>query len=102
MDSREEIIVGMNQFAEKSSVKTPILKMSPALERGQVARLKKFKKSRNQKVVVKHLELIRIAAGGSDNLMPLFVSALENRVTLGEISHALRDVFGLYKENIVI
>lgn len=102
VDSKEEIIVGVNQFAEKSNGKTPILKISPTLEKGQVTRLKKFKKNRNQKAVVAHLEKIRNAAAGKDNLIPLFVEALENKVTLGEISHALRDVFGLYKENIVI
>ena len=36
------------------------------------------------------------------NLIPLFINAIEDKVTLGEISHALRDVFGLHKENVVI
>ncbi|MBK9293750.1 MAG: methylmalonyl-CoA mutase [Oligoflexia bacterium] len=102
VDSKEEIIVGVNQFVEKELIKTPILKVSPKLERSQVARLKKYKKVRNIKVVQKNLEQIRNAAKTKSNLMPLFVEALEAKCTLGEISHALRDVFGLYKENVVI
>jgi methylmalonyl-CoA mutase N-terminal domain/subunit len=87
---------------EKELIKTPVLKISPALEKNQVMRLKKFKKSRSQKSVDSHLEKIRNAAQTKENLIPLFVDALEGKCTLGEISHALRDVFGLYKENIVI
>ncbi len=102
VDAKEEIIVGVNSYIEKATFKTPILKVPPGLEKTQVARLKKYKTKRNKKLVEKSLTEIKIAAKGTQNLVPLFVTALENKVTLGEISHALRDIFGLYKENIVI
>lgn len=102
VDSNEEIIVGVNQYIETEKFKTPVLKVSPQLEKDQVQRLKKYKKNRNQKLAKNCLEKIKVAAAGTDNLMPLFIEALEAKCTLGEISHALRDVFGLYKENIVI
>lgn len=103
VDAKEEIIVGVNSFEDETAAKPiPILKVKPELERKQVARLKKFKKARNQKNVEKELERIRNAAATQDNLMPLFITALENKVTLGEISHALRKVFGLHRENVVI
>jgi methylmalonyl-CoA mutase N-terminal domain/subunit len=93
VEAKEEIIVGVNEFQEGDGSKIPILKLSPALEKGQVARLKKLKKSRKPQIVASHLEKIRNAAGSKDNLIPLFVSAVENKITLGEISHALRDVY---------
>lgn len=49
-----------------------------------------------------HLEKIRNAAQGDENLMPLFIDAVENQVTLGEISDALRQVFGQYKETLTL
>jgi methylmalonyl-CoA mutase N-terminal domain/subunit len=48
------------------------------------------------------LDKIREGAKGTSNLIPLFVEALEKGATLGEISHALRDIFGVHKENVVI
>ena len=50
----------------------------------------------------KHLERITNAAQGKDNLMPVFIDAVENKVTLGEIADSLRGVFGLFKETITI
>jgi methylmalonyl-CoA mutase, N-terminal domain len=102
VEAKEEIIVGVNEFQEGDEAKIPTLKLPPALEKKQVARLKKYKKSRKPKAVASQLEGIRNAGRGKDNLMPLIITALENKVTLGEISHALRDVFGLHKENVVI
>lgn len=103
VDKKEEIIVGVNAFTEESgSNPTPVLKISPTLEKKQVARLKRYKKNRNGKIVESHLEKLRNAAKAEDCLIPFFVSAIENKVTLGEISHALRDVFGVHKENVVI
>jgi methylmalonyl-CoA mutase N-terminal domain/subunit len=102
VDSREELIVGVNSYQEGNHEKIPTLKISPGLEKKQVTRLKKYKKSRNQKRVTSHLEKIRNAASGKDNLIPLFIESLESKVTLGEISDALRSVFGVHKENVVI
>jgi methylmalonyl-CoA mutase N-terminal domain/subunit len=127
VESKKEIIVGVNEFLEnqgtasrlnssgkgsgrkakpnssRGAEKLEVLRVDPALEKAQIQRLIKFKKSRKTTTVEGHLEKIRNAAATTNtNLMPLFVEALSDKVTLGEISHALRDVFGLYKENIVI
>jgi methylmalonyl-CoA mutase N-terminal domain/subunit len=101
VDSSTEVIVGVNQFQEAEKFSTPVLKVSPKLEKGQVARLRKFKSDRNKKNIVKQIETIRNVAASRDNLMPAIISALESKVTLGEISGALKDVFGVYKENVV-
>ncbi|MCB0419643.1 MAG: methylmalonyl-CoA mutase [Bdellovibrionales bacterium] len=102
VESKEEIIVGVNDFIQKEQNPIETLKVSDETANEQISRLKRFKESRDQKLVEKHLERVRNAAATDDNLMPLFVEAVENNVTLGEISDSLRKVFGQYKESITL
>ncbi len=102
VESKEEIVVGVNEFVQSASEKTEVLKITEEVAREQIVRLQKFKAARDARAVATHLERIRNAAQGRDNLMPIFVDAVEGRVTLGEISDALRGVFGLFKETITI
>ena len=67
-----------------------------ALEAGQVERLQAFRASRDDAEVRARLGAITAAAGTSENLVPIFVDAVKAGVTLGEISHALRDEWGSY------
>lgn len=102
VESKKEIVVGMNEFIQKESHSPEILKVSEAVAKEQIARLKAFKAKRDQNAVAQHLEKIRVAADGTTNLMPLFVDAVEAGCTLGEISDSLRKVFGQYKETITV
>jgi methylmalonyl-CoA mutase N-terminal domain/subunit len=79
-----------------------ILKIKSTVEKEQIARLKAFKKKRNAKIVKTKLELLQNASQTKDNLMPVFIDCVENKVTLGEIADTLRKSFGLYKETITI
>jgi methylmalonyl-CoA mutase, N-terminal domain len=87
---------------QKESYPSDILKVSEEVSRDQIARLKAFKQKRDPKKVEQQLQALRNAAEGSDNLVPLFISSVENHVTLGEISEELRKVFGLFKESITL
>ena len=102
LESKEEIIVGVNEFQSQEGVSPEILKISEETVNDQLARLKAFKARRDGNRLNSHLEKIQNAAEGNDNLMPLFVSAVKDNVTLGEISDALRKVFGRHKENITL
>jgi methylmalonyl-CoA mutase N-terminal domain/subunit len=102
VETKAEIVVGVNEFLQESRGTTDVLKVSEAAAQEQIGRLKAFKARRDPTVVQSHLDRIRAAARGSENLMPLFVSAVEAGVTLGEISQALREVFGLFQETITI
>ncbi len=102
VESKKEIVVGVNDFIQEESGKTDILKVSEAVAAEQISRLQKFKASREQALALTHLERIRNAAVATDNLMPLFIDAVEGKVTLGEISNAMRDVFGHFKETITV
>ncbi|HVK61935.1 MAG TPA: methylmalonyl-CoA mutase family protein [Bdellovibrionales bacterium] len=102
VESKEEIVVGVNDFIQADKAQTDVLKITEAVAQEQIARLKKFKEKRDASAVKRELERIRGAAQGKDNLIPLYVDAVQNGVTLGEISDELRKVFGLYKETITI
>lgn len=103
MENKKEIIVGVNALQdEKDNSPIDILKVDPEIEKEQIQRLQIFKKSRDLKVIEKHLEKIRNAAEGEANLIPLFVDAVSDKVTLGEISDSLRKVFGQFKETVTL
>jgi methylmalonyl-CoA mutase N-terminal domain/subunit len=103
MDAKQAIVVGVNEFVQEEAYASDILKVSEAVSRDQIARLKAFKAKRDPRDVEKQLEKVRAAATSSDrNLMPIFIEAVENRLTLGEISDELRKVFGLFKESITL
>lgn len=102
LESKKEIIVGVNQFTQTEKHKVQTLKISEDVAREQISRLQKFKAQRDNAKVQAALTAITQAAKGKDNLLPLFVHAVENHATLGEISDALRKVFGLHKEHVAL
>jgi methylmalonyl-CoA mutase N-terminal domain/subunit len=96
-------IVGVNCFETSEQSKMETLRISDEISKDQISRLNIFLKKRNTSLVKTSLEKIQLAAQDSrQNLMPLFVEAVENKVTLGEISDTLRKVFGQYKETLTL
>jgi methylmalonyl-CoA mutase N-terminal domain/subunit len=93
----QDIVVGVNKFVEDDPDVPDILRVDPDSERQQVERLTAFKTDRDQALVERRLEAIRARAQGSDNLLPALRDALRDRCTLGEVSGAMRDVFGEYQ-----
>ena len=66
-------------------------------EARQKARLAEFKADRDMSEVAARLDDVRAAARGTDNLLVPMKAALKANATLGEVSDALRDVFGVYR-----
>jgi len=96
IESGARSVVGVNVHTEdEGSVRIGQPDYS-ALEAGQVERLQAFRASRDDAEVRARLGAITAAAGTSENLVPIFVDAVKAGVTLGEISHALRDEWGSY------
>jgi methylmalonyl-CoA mutase N-terminal domain/subunit len=92
----EQVIVGVNQFKVNEELTLERLKVDPAIELGQKAKLKELRERRDQKLAEELLEKLRAAATGSVNLMPLFIECVENDITLGEICNTLRVIWGEY------
>ncbi len=101
VEAKEQIVVGVNAFKAEDPPVT-VMRVDPALEGRQVARLQAFRARRNSTATKQALDSVRAAARGKDNLMPPILAAVKALATLGEVSDALRDVFGEYRETVVL
>jgi len=98
VDSGEQVIVGVNRFTSSEEPATKTLEISAEVEKRQIKRLRKLKQKRDNHRVSQVLDRVREAAQSDENIMPALVEAVKAYATLGEISSALRDVFGEYRE----
>jgi methylmalonyl-CoA mutase N-terminal domain/subunit len=101
VESKEQVVVGVNAF-RADDLAVPAMKLDPALEASQVASLQAFRAARKGDTSRQAVNALRTAAKGTENLMPYIVAAVKAEATLGEISDALRDVFGEHKETVVL
>jgi methylmalonyl-CoA mutase, N-terminal domain len=102
VEKGEQVIVGMNQFTIEGEVQPDLLRVNPAIEQAQHQKLADLRARRDNTKVAELRGQLESAARGKDNLMPLFITCVENDVTLGEICHTLRGVFGEYRPNVSI
>ncbi len=102
VDRLEQVVVGVNQYQIDQEKPVPIQRIDPDLERKQVERLKAFRERRDKGAWYSALMGVEDAARHGDNLMPAIINAVESNATVGEISDAMRKVFGEYKEVMVI
>lgn len=102
VEEKNLIVVGVNDFQSEEKAKPNILKVDETLGKNQVARLKKLKETRDNLTVQTKLQDLKKAAKGTDNLMPKIMDAVLVYATLGEIANALREIFGEYRENVVV
>ena len=72
------------------------------LEKDQIEFLKSVKERRDSKKVAKHLSKLREIAGSDANIIPTVIDCVESMVTVGEICQVLREMWGEYKENVVL
>ncbi len=93
----ETIVVGVNAFQADEPTPPERLKVDPSIEQSQRARLKEFRAKRDKDQVEFELQRIASAARGEENLMPLFIEAVEAGATLGEICNCLREIWGEYR-----
>ena len=97
-ESKERIVVGVNEFVTEDIETPPILKVDPAVEKSRAEHLKKLRSGRNSKATEDILKRIRSAANSNENMMPLLIQAAEHYVTVGEICRILREEWGEYRE----
>jgi methylmalonyl-CoA mutase, N-terminal domain len=102
VDSQEAIVVGVNRFEVEEEKPIPIQRIDPALEPRQIERLRALRAKRDAGPWKAALEGVEDAARSGANLMPKIVAAVEANATVGEISDAMRRVFGEYREAVVI
>ena len=96
IDDDERVIVGVNKFPVENEPEPDVFPIDPLLERGQRLRLAAFKADRDAVLVRARLDDVAATARGTQNLLPPMKEALRANATLGEVSDALREVFGVY------
>jgi len=96
VDSGERTVVGLNRFALEGSEPYEPLRVDPAIEAEQCARLARLRSDRDSAAVSRALDAVRAVAEGTDNVLPPLKVALAARATVGEVSDALREVWGVY------
>ena len=96
IDGGERVVVGVNKYTLAEEEPYEPLRVNPAIEADQRARLAALRADRDQPAVDAALERVREAARGTDNVLYPMRDALRLRATGGEVAHALREVWGLY------
>ena len=104
VDRQEAVVVGVNRFQIQGEDEkaVPIQRIDPALEPKQVERLRALRAKRNAGTWQAAIRAVEDTARSGDNLMPRILAAVEANATVGEISDAMRKVYGEYKEAVVI
>jgi methylmalonyl-CoA mutase N-terminal domain/subunit len=99
IDARERVIVGVNKFTRDDGDDEPYqpLRVDPAIEEAQSARLAALRAGRDDAAVKRGLDELRTAAEGSANVLYPLRSALQASATVGEVCDALREVWGTYQ-----
>ncbi|HMS58148.1 MAG TPA: methylmalonyl-CoA mutase family protein [Tepidiformaceae bacterium] len=101
IEDKGRVIVGVNEFKTPEE-KVELLKLDPTIGQRQAEKLRALRANRDGAKAEALLARLETAARGTENLIPLFVDCVEARVTLGEISHRLRTVWGEYQPQVVI
>ncbi|MCK6576701.1 MAG: methylmalonyl-CoA mutase family protein [Anaerolineae bacterium] len=97
VEQGDQVIVGVNKFTAAEDTQPDLLRVDPAIEQGQRARLAALRARRDNDRVTLLRDRLDSAARTSENLMPLFVECVENDMTLGEVCGTLRAVYGEYR-----
>jgi len=101
IENKRRIIVGLNEYQEDGEEPIELREPDPVFEARKIAELKAFKNQRDPKRVAARIEQIHEVARGNGELMPVFIEAAKDGLTLGEIIGALKDVFGEYREEAI-
>jgi methylmalonyl-CoA mutase N-terminal domain/subunit len=102
VETQDAIVVGVNRFEAENEPEIPLLRIDPSIEHAQVERLRALREWRDELAAEGTLARLEEAASGSENLLPRILDCVESYVTVGEISHRLRKVWGEYREAVTV
>ena len=101
-ESCERVVVGVNKYQSPQEENPDLLKIDMKVQKEQIKLLTKVKAERNNDDVKSKIQELKNAAEGNSNLIPYIIETVKTYATIGEISNALREVFGEYKEIVTI
>ncbi|HET7788213.1 MAG TPA: methylmalonyl-CoA mutase family protein, partial [Myxococcales bacterium] len=94
VEEKKQLVVGVNEFVAEGEPPFEMLRVDPKLEEQQIARVRAFRRSRDNSAATRALSDLKKAAQGTENLVPRIVAAVKARATLGEVANSMREVFG--------
>jgi methylmalonyl-CoA mutase N-terminal domain/subunit len=98
----QTVVVGVNAYGIPEERPIELIRLDPRATAAQLEKLSELKQQRDQSRVTAALDGLREAARGTTNLIPMILDAVNCDTTLGEISDALREVFGEYRERVTV
>jgi methylmalonyl-CoA mutase N-terminal domain/subunit len=102
VEKHEEIVVGVNRFQSDEGESIPILRVDETIGRNQIERVRAVRERRDKQAAENALAKLEEASRGTENMLPRILDCVENHVTVGEISHRLRKVWGEYREALTV
>ena len=102
VEREDAIVVGVNKYQTDEAETIPTLTIDAKIETDQVARLRALRDKRDNEKADSAVERLKAAASGDENVVPRILDCVENYVTVGEISNALRTIWGEYRETLVV
>ncbi|MDQ3713264.1 MAG: methylmalonyl-CoA mutase family protein [Acidobacteriota bacterium] len=102
VEKNDAVVVGVNKFQTEENTTIPIHKVNEKIERGQIERLRALREKRDFTKAENALTKLEEAARGTENLLPKILDCVESYVTVGEVSHRLRKVWGEYREALTV
>ncbi|MFH1539742.1 MAG: methylmalonyl-CoA mutase family protein [bacterium] len=102
VEREERVIVGVNKYiTEGASIKP--FKEDPKTEENQLKKIYKYKKEREQRKCRQALDALKKGAeDDGTNLIPFIGDCVAAEATLGEICGVMKEVFGVYRESVVV
>ena len=94
LEEERAVVVGVNRFELANEERPTLLRVDAEAGKRQAAKVADLRQRRDSEHVQQTLKALEAGAAGSANLMPLIIAAVEAYATLGEISDAMRRVFG--------
>jgi methylmalonyl-CoA mutase, N-terminal domain len=102
VERKERIVVGVNRYPTERQEPVPILRIDPAIEREQIERVRALRARRDTALADKAIAEVESRARSGANLMSSILAAVEAYATVGEISDAMRRVFGEHQETLAL
>ena len=102
VETKEAIVVGVNQFQNEAESNVKTLRVDPAVELDQIERVRALRRRRDSNATQFALARLQEAAKGTENVLPRILECVEALATVGEISNRLRAVWGEYREAVTL
>ncbi len=102
VEKNEAVVVGVNKFQIEENQTIPTLRIDAAIERNQIERTRAVREKRDRVKAQNALVKLEEAANNDENMLPRILDCVESYITVGEISHCLRKIWGEYREAITI